>query len=158
MKVSLQKTHSNFFTDQCQILRLILWALQFESKTGKVCINLSIFHGIGNCSATASHSLLEKLFLQTAISLLMKQDHYYGVWTTCSVKFFFLMKEPLTSLVECSLLLVSFDCSAAINRKKMAEEKKILDNKQKEFFISNQFVHNKETVSIRSLLCQLIHL
>lgn len=36
----------------------------------------------------------------------------------------------------------------------MAEEKKILDNKQKEFFISNQFVHKKEDVS--NPLTQLI--
>ncbi|PIK39476.1 hypothetical protein BSL78_23683, partial [Apostichopus japonicus] len=39
------------------------------------------------------------------------------------------------------------DYEIAINRKKMAEEKKILDNKQKEFFISNQFVHKKEDMT-----------
>ncbi|KAJ8022899.1 hypothetical protein HOLleu_37924 [Holothuria leucospilota] len=39
------------------------------------------------------------------------------------------------------------DYEIAINRKKMAEEKKILDNKQKEFFISNQYVHQKENMT-----------
>ena len=68
-------------------------------------------------------------------------------------KFIFQQFQSMHLLIMILLLFL-----VAINRKKQAEAKKLLENKQKEFLITRDHIHEKEKVSISTLACVPVRL